>query len=94
MSLRAVTRRFDGDLDLLAAAGVDGVVFERERARLFIRRVHASPDTVNAQTLWLATRIEYKLGNTQGAQDSGMQLSNRFPESAEARAFNGGRFDD
>jgi isochorismate synthase len=39
--LRAVTRRVDGDLDLLAAAGDGGVVFERERIGLAGRGVAA-----------------------------------------------------
>lgn len=37
--LRATTRRVDGDLDLLAAAGADGVVFERDRIGLAGRGV-------------------------------------------------------
>jgi type IV pilus assembly protein PilF len=65
-----------------------------ERARFYIRRVNASPDVVNAQTLWLAARIEHRLGNRQGAQEFGNQLRNRFPTSREASAFDGGRFDE
>ena len=30
--MKAVTRRLDGDLDLLAMAGADGVLWERSRA--------------------------------------------------------------
>ena len=50
MSLRAVTRRVDGDLDLLAAAGADGVVFERERIGLAGRgvAVRVAVDEVDA----------------------------------------------
>jgi menaquinone-specific isochorismate synthase len=39
VSLVARTRRRDGDVDLLAAAGADGVVFERERVGLAGRGV-------------------------------------------------------
>ena len=67
---------------------------ELERARFYIRRVNSSADIVNAQTLWLAARIEHKLGNRQGAQEFGTQLRNRFPQSREAVAFDQGRFDE
>jgi len=67
---------------------------ELERARFYIRRVNSSAEIVNAQTLWLAARIEHKLGNRQGAQEFGTQLRNRFPQSPEAVAFDQGRFDE
>jgi type IV pilus assembly protein PilF len=67
---------------------------EYERARFHIRRVNSNPDIVNAQTLWLAARIENRLGNKQGAQDFGVQLRNRFPQSPEASAFARGQFDE
>ena len=51
-------------------------------------------DVANAQTLWLAARIENKLGNAQGANDFGAQLRNRFPDSREASAFARGAFDE
>ena len=65
-----------------------------ERARFYIRRVNAQPDVANAQTLWLAARIEHRLGNRQGEQELGSQLRNRFPTSREATAFDEGRFDE
>jgi type IV pilus assembly protein PilF len=67
---------------------------EPDRARFYIRRVNANPDVVNAQTLWLAARIEKKLGNTQGAVEVGEQLRNRFPQSNEAKAYERSQFDD
>jgi len=73
------------------------VLFKRgeyERARFYIRRINAMPDVSNAQTLWLAARIEHKLGNEQGAQEFGNQLRNRFPISREAGAFSRGTFDE
>ncbi|MEO5882591.1 MAG: type IV pilus biogenesis/stability protein PilW [Caldimonas sp.] len=65
-----------------------------ERARFYIRRVNALPTVSNAQTLWLAVRIEHKLGNWPGTADLGRQLRNRFPESREAAAFARGEFDE
>jgi type IV pilus assembly protein PilF len=65
-----------------------------ERARFYIRRVNALPQVSNAQTLWLAVRIEHKLGNWPGTTEFGRQLRNRFPESREAAAFTRGDFDE
>jgi type IV pilus assembly protein PilF len=46
------------------------------------------------QTLWLAARIEQRLGNRTGAQEFGAQLRQRFPESSEAGKFARGQFDE
>lgn len=67
---------------------------EYERARFYVRRVNNVPAMVSAQTLWLAARIEHKLGNTNGAQDLGRQLRSRFAESREAAAFDRGQFNE
>ena len=67
---------------------------EAERARFHIRRVNANANFVNAQTLWLAARIERKLGNASGLQELGQQLMNRFPETREAVAYQRGQFDE
>lgn len=67
---------------------------EADRARFYIRRVNNVPDVVNAQTLWLAARIEKKLGNPQGVAEAGEQLRNRFPQSLEAKAYERSQFDD
>ena len=79
------------------AVNLTEVLFRRgelERARFYIRRVNGSAQLVNAQTLWLAARIEHRLGNRQGERELGTQLRDRFPQSREAAAFDQGRFDD
>jgi type IV pilus assembly protein PilF len=81
----------------VAAANLSDVLYRRgefERARFYIRRVNSSADVSNAQTLWLAARIENKLGNANAAREFGRQLRNRFPQSNEAMLFERGRFDD
>ncbi len=81
----------------LIATNLSEVLYRRgeyERARFYVRRVNALPDVSNAQTLWLAARIENKLGNRQGTRDFGSQLRSRFPDSREARAFARGDFDE
>lgn len=67
---------------------------EAERARFYIRRVNAVANQSSAQTLWLAARIEMKLGNRQAANEFGLQLRNRFPQSRESSAFDRGLFNE
>jgi len=67
---------------------------EFERARFYIGRVNAVQEYTNPQTLWLAARIENKMGNVRGARDYGRQLRARFPQAPETQAFERGRFDE
>jgi type IV pilus assembly protein PilF len=65
-----------------------------ERARFYIRRVNAVDELVTSQTLWLAMRIERKLGRDDQVQQLGTQLRNRFPDASETLLYEKGRFDD
>lgn len=79
------------------AVNLADVLYRRgdyERARFYIRRVNSSQDTANSESLWLATKIEHRMGNAQGEKDYGNQLRNRFPSSAEAAAYEAGRFNE
>jgi type IV pilus assembly protein PilF len=67
---------------------------QAERARFYIRRVNSTPNQSSAQTLWLAARIEMKLGNRTGANDIGRELRSRFPQSRESSAFDRGQFNE
>ncbi|MBL0726781.1 type IV pilus biogenesis/stability protein PilW [Piscinibacter sp. HJYY11] len=67
---------------------------EAERARFYIRRVTSTPTQSSAQTLWLAARIEHKLGNRQGVNELGRELRSRFPQSRETSAFDRGLFNE
>jgi type IV pilus assembly protein PilF len=67
---------------------------EYERARFYIGRVNGVQELSNAQTLWLAVRIENKAGNIRGVRDVGRQLRNRFPNAPETQLLERGRFDD
>lgn len=67
---------------------------EYERARFYMRRVNANDELVTAQTLWLAARIEHKLGQAALVRVLGSQLVNRFPQSSEALLYEKGRFDE
>lgn len=80
-----------------AALNLSEVLYRRgdyERARFYIRRVNGREDLSNAQTLWLALRIENRIGNRGGVEEYGRQLRSRFPQSPEAQAYERGRFDD
>ena len=66
---------------------------ELDRARFYVQRINAQPDLATAQSLWLAARIERRLGNLGALQDLGRQLRDRFPQSSEALQFEQGRFD-
>ena len=79
------------------AVNLSEVLYRRgdyERARFYIRRINANPQLTGSQTLWLAARIEQRLGNSSGAQDLGDQLRRRFPDSREASSFERGNFDE
>ena len=93
-----LTRAYELDpANPFTATNLSEVLYRRgeyERARFYVRRVNSQPDVSSAQTLWLAARIENKLGNGQGAADFGSQLRGRFPESREAAAYARGGFDD
>lgn len=79
------------------AANLSEVLYRRgeyERARFYVGRINAVPEQRNAQTLWLAARIENKLHNAIGVQEFGKQLRERYPQSREALAYERGRFDE
>ncbi len=67
---------------------------EYERARFYVRKVNSTSDVATAQSLWLAVRIENRLGQLRQRQELGQQLRRRFPESREAAALERGNYDD
>lgn len=67
---------------------------ELERARFYVGRINAVREQSNAQSLWLAARIEHRAGDRAAAQQFGRQLRDRFPQSPEALQFERGRFDE
>ena len=67
---------------------------ELERARFYVRRINDNDELSNAQTLWLAARIENRAGNRNAVESFGRQLRARFPQSREAQAYDSGRFNE
>ena len=47
----------------------------------------------NAETLWLGVRVERRLGDRNSEASYALQLRNRFPNSAEARALIAGQYE-
>jgi type IV pilus assembly protein PilF len=73
------------------------VLYRRQdyaQARYHIDRVNTVAGASNAQTLWLAIRIERQLGNAAAVKQLGEQLRARYPQSTEASLYERGRFDD
>ena len=95
---RALSRSFELDpSNPVTAYNLSDVLLRRgelERARFYIARINSQPELSSAQSLWLAARIERRLGNLQGVQDIGRKMQERFPESAEVLQFEKGRFDE
>jgi type IV pilus assembly protein PilF len=95
---RKLSRAYELDpADPTTALNLSEVLYRRgeyERARFYIRRVNAREDLSNAQTLWLALRVENRLGNRGGVEDYGRQLRNRFPQAPETLSYERGRLDE
>lgn len=80
-------------------ANLARVYFERRdyaRAGFFINRLKAAAklDTLSADVLWLAIRIERKLGEKASEASMVTQLRRRHPGSPEFAAFQRGAFDE
>jgi type IV pilus assembly protein PilF len=65
-----------------------------ERARFYVARVNVRQESANAQSLWLAARIENKLGNVARVNEFGEQLKSRFPNAPEVKLYERRRFDE
>ncbi|WP_273033756.1 type IV pilus biogenesis/stability protein PilW [Massilia timonae] len=80
-------------------AGLARVYYERrdmQRAGFFVNRLieAASIETLPADALWLALRVQRKLGDRTHEATLAAQLRRRFPGSPEYAAFERGAFDE
>ncbi|UUZ53418.1 hypothetical protein LP419_32040 [Massilia sp. H-1] len=80
-------------------AALARIHFERrdyQRAGFFINRLTTlqKPETLSAETLWLAIRVERKLGEKATETSLVTQLRCRHPNSPEFAAFLRGAFDE
>lgn len=77
-------------------ANLANVYYERgeyEKANFYIQRV-IKEDIFAADVLWLAIKIEKKLGDQAAVNSLGTQLRRRHPNSKELIAFQRGAFDE
>ena len=63
------------------------------RSQFYIRRLNAN-EYANAESLWLATKVEKKLGNAQGVLLFADRLKKQFPASKEFGLYERGAFDE
>ncbi len=64
-----------------------------ERARFYIARV-TKADVLSAEVLWLAVRIERKMGDRAAESSYATQLRRRYPNSNEFAAYQRGAFNE
>jgi type IV pilus assembly protein PilF len=67
---------------------------DTERARFYAQRVNAVKQYVNAESLWLALRIEQRRGNEAAADELGRQLLASYPQSRQAQFYQQRQFDE
>lgn len=63
-----------------------------ERARFYIKRVVSQKEPSNASSLWLALRIEKRLGNNLAVDEYSQVLRRGHPQSPETQALENGKF--
>jgi len=90
--------RYEPDLPA-TNAGLARVYLERrdsKRAGFFINRLTetAKLDTLSADVLWLAIRVQHMLGDRTSEASLAAQLRKRFPGSPEYAAFERGAFNE
>ena len=72
------------------------LMFQRNdsvRAQFYVRRLNNS-ELANAESLWLGVKVERRLDNRDAMMQLSNQLLKRFPQSAEAAAYQRGAFDE
>ena len=90
--LRALTVRPNHALSLLQMAELSFAANNYGAAQGYLRRF-AQVSSAGPDVLWLALRVERKLGNTLAEASYAQQLRKNFPESKEAAALQAGRFE-
>ncbi len=90
--LRAVTVRPNQPQALYQLSDISYIEKNYAAAQGYLRRyAQFAPATV--EILWLAVRVEHRLGNAMAKQSYAQQLRNNYPESKEAAALRAGQFD-
>jgi type IV pilus assembly protein PilF len=80
----------------IATFNLANLLFKRNdliRSQFYIRRLNNN-EYVNAESLWLAVKIEKKMGNSQSVMQLAERLRRQFPTSREFGLFERGAFDE
>ena len=85
---RALVVRPDLPQALLGMAQLNFAKQDFGLAKKFFNQYAAKTDTLSAENLALAVRIERQLGERNSAASYAMKLRNLYPDSKEARALN------
>jgi type IV pilus assembly protein PilF len=88
---KAITLRPNNGVALFNLAQLKYDTGNFDAARGLLKR-HLQNSSPQADSLWLGARIEHKLGDVVARASYGAQLKNRFPDSAESRMFEAGKF--
>lgn len=72
---------------LLSMAQLNFAKGDFPAAKRYFVRFAGKNETLSAEQLWLAVRIERKVGDRNSAASYGMQLRRRFPDSRETQMF-------
>lgn len=89
---RAIAARPNQPLALYQLADLAYAANNFAAAQGYLRRL-AQAMPANAEILWLALRVERRLGNSLVEASFAQQLRNNFPDSKEAAALQAGRFE-
>ncbi len=80
----------------VTAYNLASVLFQRgdfQRALFYVRRLNNS-ELANVESLWLGIKVERQLNNRDAMNQLAAQLTKRFPQSAQANAYQRGAFDE
>ena len=80
----------------MSAYNIGSLLFQRGetvKSQFYIRRINNS-EYATADSLWLGIKIERRMGNSEAVTQLGAQLRKRFPQSAQASAWERGAFDE
>jgi len=78
---------------LYAMAEISYLRDEYAAAKQYVTRYFAVAEPPGPEALWLAARVERKLGDRTALANYGMQLRRRYPSAPETKAFLEGRFE-
>jgi type IV pilus assembly protein PilF len=94
---RSLARSYELDpANPITGYNLANLLFQRgelARAQFMIRRLN-NTDLANAETLWLGIKVENKLNDRVAMTQLADQLKKRYPQSAQAKSYERGAFNE